>query len=175
MILKLCIFSAERASDQKVDPAETKIYSPLLHVLRLKRFDFNMFGCAECRTMIECTNDLDCQNSHGRSWRCEEQCCSRSIKCVLRVRDDDFKESDRGENCGSGGKCDDVEVDVDKEPSESEGPPSSTSDKSAGDDVEPGQVAAGSRREEHGASESTDENSDAEKPDDDLDEASLVG
>lgn len=125
--------------------------------------------------MIECTSDLDCQNSHGRHWRCEEQCCSRSIKCVLRERDDDFKVSNHGENCGSGGDCDDVDVDADKELSESGGAPSSTGDESAGDDVEPEQKAGGDRQEEHGASESTDENTDAEKPDDDLDEASLVG
>lgn len=81
-----------------IETADDK-FSPLLHVLRLKRFDINMFGCNECRPVIECTSDVFCQRQHGENFRCEQVCCSRSIKCMLRERDEDLEASYNGLNC----------------------------------------------------------------------------
>lgn len=66
-----------------------------------------MFGCNECQPIIECTNDIDCFRSHGRGYRCEEDCCSRAIRCVSHERDDyGPHENDNRINCQEEGTCD---------------------------------------------------------------------
>ncbi|XP_045199044.1 uncharacterized protein LOC123553382 [Mercenaria mercenaria] len=84
----------------------------LVHLFRSKRFDFTMFGCSDCRPVMECHSDSYCKYKKGNQYTCEFRCCS--FRCVNRnsggramsahhfyqndEEDDDVTENVSGEN-----------------------------------------------------------------------------
>ncbi|KAL4233812.1 hypothetical protein ACF0H5_008490 [Mactra antiquata] len=74
---------------------ETKSRSLLNSLLRVKRFDFNMFGCSNCHPVGNCGRDSDCLASHGRQYECSFQCCSFVCVRITDRDDDDRVEAER--------------------------------------------------------------------------------
>jgi len=55
--------------------------------------------------MIECTSDIYCQRQFGDRYRCQEDCCSRSIKCKTGGRDEGTSEFQNAGDCGEDEEC----------------------------------------------------------------------
>ena len=97
--------------------------SSLIQLLRSKRFDFTMFGCSDCKPVMECHTDSYCRYKKGDRYTCQFRCCS--FRCVIASygthRDTNFFHAQAHEDAVNGSGDDQQYHDFPMEGSETEG------------------------------------------------------